>query len=185
MKRALLELGVLLGLTLLVGTAYAFWNAKNPKRSIPWVSRMLPEGIRCPKREIASPGQPTPQQPEKFRFIDHEETWAYYEGKVALFIDARRTQDYEEGHIRGAISIPYWEEEVALERMQKLREETPPDHPIVLYCSRATDCEDSQELAAQLYNMGFRHLMVYSGGFPEWAEKAKDHIAVGSDPEGR
>ncbi len=126
--------------------------------------------------------EPGPPQPEKFRFIDYEETWAYYESKAAIFIDARRTKDYEEGHIRGAISIPYWEEELALERMQKFRQETPSDHPIVVYCTRASDCEDSQELAAQLYNLGFKDLMVYRGGFPEWAEKAGDYVQVGTEP---
>ncbi|MGQ9589970.1 MAG: rhodanese-like domain-containing protein [Planctomycetota bacterium] len=181
MKRAVLELGLLVVLTLFVGTVYAVWNSRDPKRGIPWVSRLLPEGIRCPKARAGDAGS-APDAPSKFRFIDHEETWERYEARDAIFIDARRTGEYEKGHIRGAISIPFWEEETARERMLRFRDETPLDHPIVLYCTQASDCEDSQELAAALYNLGFRDLMVYSGGFPEWEEKAKDFVAKGSEP---
>lgn len=121
-----------------------------------------------------------PAEQEGFRFVDHDVVRQHFE-EGGLFIDSRRTEEYERGHITGAISISYWEEDAAA-KISRFEEETPLEIPIVVYCTLAKDCEDSQMLAAQLHQAGFLNLMVYRGGFPEWKKKEPMHVTVGSAP---
>jgi rhodanese-related sulfurtransferase len=90
-----------------------------------------------------------------------------------LFLDARRTSVYTDGHIPGARSFPVWESDVA-DRVKAFFEEGGGDRdqnaPIVIYCSGG-DCEDSHMLAEKLYMVGFNNLLVYKDGFPGWQKR--------------
>jgi rhodanese-related sulfurtransferase len=84
-----------------------------------------------------------------------------------LFLDARRTSAYTDGHIPGARSFPVWESDIA-DRVKAFFEEgLDQNAPIVIYCSGG-DCEDSHMLAEKLYMVGFNNLLVYKDGFPGW-----------------
>jgi rhodanese-related sulfurtransferase len=87
-----------------------------------------------------------------------------------LFLDARRSSVYADGHIPGARSFPVWESDIA-DRVKAFYEEGGGDRdqnaPIVIYCSGG-DCEDSHMLAEKLYMVGFNNLLVYKDGFPGW-----------------
>jgi len=92
-----------------------------------------------------------------------------YEGK-ALFLDARRSSVYAEGHIAGARSLPVWESDIS-ERVKGLYEEgLDQKAPIVAYCSGG-DCEDSHMLAEKLYMVGFDNVLIYKDGFPDWQKR--------------
>ena len=84
-----------------------------------------------------------------------------------LFIDARSTEDYENGHIPGAISLPVGQFD---ERIETFLKRYPPDQPLITYCSGRT-CEDSHELALLLSDVGFREVRVFIDGFPGWEAK--------------
>jgi rhodanese-related sulfurtransferase len=90
-----------------------------------------------------------------------------------LFLDARRTTVYADGHIPGARSFPIWESDIA-DRVKAFYEEGGGDRdqnaPIVIYCSGG-DCEDSHMLAEKLYMVGFNNLLVYKDGFPGWQKR--------------
>jgi len=105
---------------------------------------------------------------------------AYLHGKGALFLDARRTKDYEEGHVRGARSLPVWESDVDQKVLALLDEGRDPKQPIVLYCSGG-DCEDSHLLGQKLFGAGFGNLLVYRDGFPDWARRGGT-VARGANP---
>ncbi len=98
-----------------------------------------------------------------------------------LFIDARRTKHYEEGHIPGARSLSIWEADFD-ERFDKFRNDSNVaiEMPIVVYCM-SVNCEDSHRVAERLKGAGFQNILVFRGGFPEWA--AKKH-PVETGPEG-
>jgi 3-mercaptopyruvate sulfurtransferase SseA len=102
---------------------------------------------------------------------------------VAVFIDARRTIDYEEGHITGALHISPWTDDMD-SKLSQLRQnpEIVAEAPIVTYCSDSKDCEDSHRLAVQLQRAGFRNVMLYSGGFPEWEKKQPALVSKGKEP---
>lgn len=99
------------------------------------------------------------------------EAAAWLHARGVLFLDARRTRDYVEGHVTGARSFPVWEAEVVKERVEALvGEGRVPNLPVVLYCSGG-DCEDSHMLAQTLFGAGFENLLVYRDGFPDWARR--------------
>ena len=87
-----------------------------------------------------------------------------------LFLDARRTSVYAEGHIPKARSFPVWESDIA-DRVKAFYEEgLDQNAPIVIYCSGG-DCEDSHMLAEKLYMVGFNNLLLYKDGFPGWQKR--------------
>ena len=81
------------------------------------------------------------------------------------FIDAREALDYEEGHITGAINIPYYEFEEYKNKLENLSK----DEPVVTYCS-GTDCDLSILLGNQLSSMGYKKVFIFFGGWPEWID---------------
>ncbi|HJU83793.1 MAG TPA: rhodanese-like domain-containing protein [Holophagaceae bacterium] len=95
-----------------------------------------------------------------------------------LFFDARRSEEFEAGHIAGAHSVPVWEDGLT-ERLVALegRPGFPPRKarlatPVLVYCSGGA-CEDSHLLAEQLFPLGFGNVLIYTGGFPDWAAKGR------------
>lgn len=91
-------------------------------------------------------------------------------GRRTLFLDARRSSVYAEGHIAGARSFPVWESDIDA-RVKSLYEEgLDQKAPIVVYCSGG-DCEDSHMLAEKLYMVGFDNILIYKDGFPDWQKR--------------
>jgi rhodanese-related sulfurtransferase len=90
----------------------------------------------------------------------------------ALFLDARRSQFYEEGHIAGARSLAIWEHDVET-KIQALRQQgISYDEVMVIYCSGG-DCVDSLRLAEQLALAGFLNLYIYKDGYPDWQKRGR------------
>lgn len=81
-----------------------------------------------------------------------------------LFVDARSQNQYENGHIPGAISLPIGQFE---KRIEFFLNRYPPAQPIVTYCSGRT-CEDSHDLAQFLSDVGFTNVQIFIDGFPGW-----------------
>jgi len=92
----------------------------------------------------------------------------FHQGR--LFLDARRTSVYTDGHIPGARSFPVWESDIADRVKAFFDEGLDQNAPIVIYCSGG-DCEDSHMLAEKLYMVGFNNLLVYKDGFPGWQKR--------------
>lgn len=98
--------------------------------------------------------------------IDPESVRQLY-ARGVLFVDARRTSVFEQGHIRGARSIPVWESDLD-DRLNALYQEgLDTEAPIVVYCSGG-NCEDSHMLGQRLWGIGFNNVLVYKDGYPDW-----------------
>jgi rhodanese-related sulfurtransferase len=114
--------------------------------------------------------QPHPDKP--FVEISGEEAMALHRAGT-LFLDARRTSVFEEGHIAGARPMSVWESDVD-DKVNALFEERqdPADQnkPIVIYCSGGA-CEDSHMLAQKLWGVQFNNVYVYKDGFPDWQKR--------------
>lgn len=76
----------------------------------------------------------------------------YVENKKAFIIDLRCASDFEKGHIRGAISIPY--------QSGSFLYRPPRDKIIVLYCERGSL---SLIVARELMREGYRVRSVIGG----------------------
>ena len=101
----------------------------------------------------------------------------------ALFLDARRTSVYEQGHIASARPYSVWESDID-EKVNKLfaerGDERQQAQPIVVYCAGG-ECEDSHMLAQKLWGIQFNNVYVYKDGFPDW-QKRGAAVHTGSNP---
>jgi rhodanese-related sulfurtransferase len=138
------------------------------------------------------PPLPTPDEDPLKRFPPHPDKpyvevafadvkWLH--GKNVLFLDARRTSVFEQGHIAGARPYSVWESDID-DKVKKLFDERgdPSQQalPIVIYCSGG-DCEDSHMLAQKLWGIQFNNLYVYKDGFPDWQQHG-EQIHTGANP---
>jgi rhodanese-related sulfurtransferase len=160
--------------------------APNGKRSVPAASP-LPAGTPPSHGKVGTPAAgssgtlPSSAQSNDLlaRFSPHEKvpyveisgddvTWLHQHG--ALFLDARRTSVYEQGHIAGARPFSVWESDVDDKVKALLAENRDQKQPIVVYCSGG-DCEDSHMLAQKLWGVFFNNVYVYKDGFPDWQKR--------------
>jgi rhodanese-related sulfurtransferase len=98
----------------------------------------------------------------------------YHEAGAALIVDARDSGSFAEGHIPGAVNVPYGEATPdAVEALD------PGDRPIIVYCG-GDGCEISIDLAWDLIGYGHDRVAVYEGGFPEWRSAGRV-VATGEE----
>lgn len=81
------------------------------------------------------------------------------------FIDARSPEEFSEGHIKGAVNIPFYGSENYLKVINKLDK----NKVFVTYCSGA-DCDISTLSGDELFKMGFKKVYVFVGGYEEWGK---------------
>ena len=89
-----------------------------------------------------------------------------YDGEKAHFVDARSSDAYRTGHVKGAVSLPVGEFDAMVEN---LLNRYPPEQPIITYCSGRA-CEDSHRLARMLIDFGYENVSIMIDGFPGWKE---------------
>ena len=91
---------------------------------------------------------------------------AYFDARAALIIDAREPDEFAEGHIPGAINLPYEEVVTDPARLESLDSA---GRPIITYCGGG-GCEMSISLAEELFYAGHQRVAIYVGGYPAWTE---------------
>ena len=127
---------------------------------------LSPKGINPFNRPTKAPvsTDTTGTGDEGIRIIGIDEARTAVESGVPV-IDARRKEDFDEGHIPGAMLLDYYDMatygEQVLPRLSN-------DSVIMVYCSEQS-CDDSELLAKELYALGFTKLVVFKGGFAEWS----------------
>jgi rhodanese-related sulfurtransferase len=121
-----------------------------------------------------------PPHPDKAAIeISPADVLRLYREKM-LFLDARRSAVYGDGHVTGARSFPVWESDID-DRVKKLFEEGLDQRaPVVAYCSGG-NCEDSHMLAERLYKVGFDNVLIYKDGFPDWQKRGLP-VSKGANP---
>ena len=87
-----------------------------------------------------------------------------YDSQKFIFVDARSRDDYDEAHIKGAVSLPVGQFD---EKIEAFLEQYPPEKAIITYCSGRT-CEDSHMLAQLLLAFGYTEINVFIDGYPGW-----------------
>ena len=90
----------------------------------------------------------------------------YFNSGSAIFIDARDTEDFKNGHIKNSINIPYDYYEDYEEIIDGLDDAS----IYIIYCSGG-ECSLSIDLADYLFSEKlFEKVLVFEGGWPEWKE---------------
>ena len=100
------------------------------------------------------------------------------DGTPMTLVDARNPEEYQEVHIKGAISIP---EKQFSEHLAQLPQEK--SAKIVFYCN-GVKCGKSKKAAQKALELGYTNVLVYSEGMPVWEEKGMP-IYAGPDYEKR
>ena len=154
MRRAILQSLILSALGAIVGFAY---NAASP------------EGISV------KGGKEAILQQQGTRVLTTDEVKYYGQQQGTLMVDARSAEEYELGHISGAVSLPLDKFDQAFTTVQpELRK----SKLIIIYCSGGS-CGTSEEVAKKLGEKGFRDLAVFTDGLPGWM-RAKLPITRGT-----
>ncbi|HUO84995.1 MAG TPA: rhodanese-like domain-containing protein [Thermoanaerobaculia bacterium] len=140
----------------------------RPSESIPAVP--APQAKIDRRQLMLERFSPRPETP--YVEISGEDAgWLHAQG--ALFLDARRTSIYEQGHIAGARNFAVWESDVD-DKVMALAGEIPDADretlPVVIYCSGGA-CEDSHMLAQKLFGLFFNNILVYKDGYPDWQSR--------------
>ncbi len=124
---------------------------------------------RSPEETLAR-FQPHPDKPSVE--IQYHDVVALHRAG-ALFLDARRSDVYQQGHIAGARAFSVWEADIDKKVNALFDERNDPrdqNQPIVIYCSGGA-CEDSHMLAQKLWGIQFNNVYVYKDGYPDWQKR--------------
>lgn len=107
------------------------------------------------------------QGSEAFKVVTSEELKTLIDSKTPglVVIDARTPEEYQEVHIKNAISIPVSN----LENDRTLLHE-PKDAKLVFYCN-GVKCGKSGKAAKIALELGYKDVFVYAEGMPVWEEK--------------
>jgi len=104
-------------------------------------------------------------------------------------IDVRIAKEYQEKHIRGAISIPYNEKslkdvafDTALDEWAG-PEKLDKNQPVIFQCN-GPECWKSYKAARVALSKGFKTVYWFRGGYPEWeaAGLPVESTMVASEP---
>lgn len=102
---------------------------------------------------------------EQDTLITIDEVIAMYQSRRTVFIDARMPEEFEEGHIKGALLLPFEEYDDYIGAILK---KVPKDAAVITYCGEE-DCDVSLYLARVLReDEGYEEVYTFYGGYEEW-----------------
>lgn len=99
--------------------------------------------------------------------IPLEEAEMLFFAQAGLFLDARSAEQFAEGHIEGALNLPWDEFD---QRLPEVLAGVSLDTPLITYCD-GEGCALSKELALALSTRGYTHVRVLVNGWTLWQEK--------------
>lgn len=96
--------------------------------------------------------------------ISFQDAEAMYFANSAIFLDARPPDLYEEGHIAGALNLPWDEFDT---RFQEILQNYSPETNFITYCD-GEGCGLSRELAQAMSALGYSNVKVLVNGWTLW-----------------
>lgn len=122
---------------------------------------------------MAAPGETPETAPAGVKMVDAKQVQDL-QAKGAVLVDTRRSSEYGEGSIKGAISVPYDPEKSAKDAnfdssqdkfdMGKMADK---NATIVVFCNSGS-CWKSYKAAVVLAKNGYKNINWYRNGFPDW-----------------
>ena len=149
--QALWQVALLLILAIAAGLVF---NQFGPKR-LPLVADWSPAA-----RPKAATGQDM--------VIPVEKASEFYDTREAVFVDARSADLYAEGHIDGAINLPF--EDVNAHIGAFFNRVPDKDTIVITYCDGET-CSLGEDLALLLKDIGYTNVRVVINGWTVWSRR--------------
>ncbi len=108
----------------------------------------------------------TPADPRRVQalFTTLKDAKAWFDKGSAIFVDTRFREDYEAGHIQGALSLCF---EQLDELYDQVLGQVSKDRLIVTYCSDP-ECASAVKLADALVARGHTRVVILLEGLPGW-----------------
>ena len=97
---------------------------------------------------------------DKFEILDYMEFKNQIVNNVQL-VDVRTSEEFNAGHIEGAINIDFKNDEVFYQSFQRLDKK----NPVYVYCRSGNR---SKKSADKLLEMGFSKVYDLKGGYIDW-----------------
>ena len=141
------------------------------------VNEVSPRGIPLLSTTADADSPSTPALPKGIRGVDLPEARSAFDQQTTLFLDARSPEDYAEGHVPGALSLPIYEFDA---RFPEIADRVEEAQSIIVYCD-GVECSDSIQVAERLVEYGFSHVAVFESGWRAWAESGAP-ISEGTEP---
>ncbi len=113
---------------------------------------------------VAAPDVPTIPDTREPLEVQYPLVKKLFDAGAALFVDARSPEEFAEGHIRGAVNLPF---DDVFRKPELAKTLADGGKPIVAYCDGG-DCELSRNLAFSLIEGGHRKVLVFTGGTAGW-----------------
>ncbi len=159
MKKFILEFCIIIGLSTLVGLGYNHFS-KNP----------LPVFKKYDAHEMQSVISAKSEEAEVVEFseIDVDTIMALSDADQLILLDARKPDEYAEGHLPKAYSLPISTFKETFPKHKGLLDDAT-GKTIVCYCI-GIHCTDSSLLALELHKKGYVDIFLYKGGIEEWQQ---------------
>ena len=131
--------------------------------------------VQTAKHPTPNPG---PVNKDPFPRLSLMGAKARFDKKTCVFLDARKPEEYQAGHIPGALNFYGNEPEKYAPMVMPLL--TDKNKEIITYC-HGGDCDLSLQVAQALSEAGYRHVEIFEGGWPDW-KKAAYPVHTGDAP---
>lgn len=119
----------------------------------------------------AAPAQRPPEVPR----VTIDELKTLMKKKTVLVIDVRNMVEFGEGHIPGAMNVPYGEPSKVEEQLRKEK------RTIVLYCACPHEAS-ALRAADEMGGLGIPNIKVLQGGWHEWVNRGEKVEKGGGAP---
>ena len=96
--------------------------------------------------------------------LSAEQSYNLLKNKEAIFLDVRYEDEYQGGHIPGAILIPT---NASLDKKVQIVETIAKEQLIVVYCEN-NQWRSARNFAGFLIHFGFKRVLLFDGGLEEW-----------------
>jgi rhodanese-related sulfurtransferase len=120
----------------------------------------------------------TPESLDGAKLVSAEDV-AKLRTSGVMIVDTRVAAEYAEGHIKGAVNIPYREKSAKAADFDASQDEfnlskLPSDKaaPVVIYCN-GPECWKSFKGSKAVIKAGYTNVHWYRLGFPEWKSKGQ------------
>jgi rhodanese-related sulfurtransferase len=147
----------------------------GPAGTIAGVGRVAYKSDPANYKYVAALGNWTPSQLPGATIVTASEVVALQQKGVPI-VDVRSAKEYQEKHIRGAISIPYAEKSLKDVAFDPAMDEwagpqlLDKNKAVIFHCNGA-ECWKSYKAARVALTKGFKSVYWFRGGYPEWDER--------------
>jgi rhodanese-related sulfurtransferase len=146
----------------------------EPKKSSPPALNQNPAdypGLKPRPRKPFAPKTQTPAQApvpaDSIPRLSLQGAYSRYLKKSSVFLDARKSEEYQEGHIPGALN--FFGNELDQYAPLVIPQLTDKDQEIITYC-HGGDCDLSLQVAKTLREQGYTQVKIFQDGWPAWTK---------------